>query len=61
MPFQVVHPQDFPRLFGTSKVPSKSTLKRWRETRGFPAVLAVPRGHYRADEVTKWFANLGAK
>lgn len=57
MPFDVVHPRDFPARFGTAKTPTKSTLKRWRELHGFPSVLAVPRGHYRACEVAAWFAN----
>jgi hypothetical protein len=58
MPFEVVHPRDFPARFGVAKAPTKSTLKRWREQRGFPASLTVPRGHYRADEVQSWFSTL---
>jgi hypothetical protein len=56
MPFEVVHPRDFPSRFGVAKAPTKSTLKRWRKERGFPGVLDVPRGHYRVEEVMAWFA-----
>jgi hypothetical protein len=61
MPFEVVHPRDFPARFGLAKVPTRSTLKRWRQDRGFPLSLDVPRGHYRADEVAAWFASAPKK
>jgi hypothetical protein len=61
MPFDVVHPRDFPERFGVNKAPSKSALKRWRQAHGFPASLTVPRGHYRADEVAAWFAALSER
>ncbi len=57
MPFEVIHPQQFPARFGLKKVPVKATLKRWRDSAGFPAILEVPRGHYRLDEVEAWFAS----
>ncbi len=57
MPFAVVHPRDFPSRYGVASTPGRSTLKRWRKERGFPAPLDVPRGHYRADEVATWFAS----
>jgi hypothetical protein len=61
MPFDVVHPRDFPSRFGVAKAPTKSTLKRWREQHGFPPSLTVPRGHFRADEVAAWFASRNAR
>jgi hypothetical protein len=60
MPFQVIHPSDFPAKFGVAKRPSKSTLKRWRASAGFPQSLEVPRGHYRLDEVEAWFKSRAA-
>lgn len=60
MPFQVIHPKDFPSRLGVAKVPAKATLKRWRNNHGFPRALDVPRGHYRLDEVEAWFKSRAA-
>jgi hypothetical protein len=55
MPFQVIHPRDFPAQFGIGREPNRFTLSRWRRELGFPQSLSVPRGHYRYEEVAEWF------
>ena len=55
MPFRVIHPSKFAEEFCLRKVPSRATLKRWRDLEGFPSSLEIPRGHYRYDEVERWF------
>jgi hypothetical protein len=60
MPFQVVHPRDFPAQFGVAK-PSRATLMRWRKLHGFPHALEIPRGYYVHDDVVAWFASRPAR
>lgn len=57
MPFEVIHPRDFPAKLGLTRVPTKPTLRTWRKDHGFPDPLAIPRGHYRLEEVQSWFAS----
>jgi hypothetical protein len=57
MPFEVVHPKDFPSKFGLARVPTKVTLRTWRREHGFPASVEIPRGQYRLDKVRAWFAS----
>jgi len=61
MPFEVIHPSAFPARFGLARVPSKGTLKRWRQRDGFPDSLGVPRGHYSLEAVQQWFSERAAK